>query len=200
MCLCVVKPGERGLLDRAPGHERRIVAFAWVEGRCNAKPADVGSARVLADGFDDPARPHLGLAEQVCVDARALSGTSKARVHERLTSRLERIRIRKANPPKPPPAFPRNGRARRISPLRALTASTLPPIACAGDAVPSQRRIAMQPSRHRQRAARRGRPPETRPTPPRQEDEAPQILKRGNADFQIEGLLERPNSANLPGV
>jgi hypothetical protein len=25
MCLCVVKPGERGLLDRAPGHERRIV-------------------------------------------------------------------------------------------------------------------------------------------------------------------------------
>lgn len=109
---------QAGPQARTPGHERRILAFAWDKGSRNAKLADRYSARILADGSKDPARPHLDLAEQVCVDALALAGTSKARVYERLTSRLERIRIRKDNPPRPLPAYTRNGRAPRVSPLR----------------------------------------------------------------------------------
>src|SRR5690606_36883670 len=54
-----------------------LLAFAWDKGSRNAKLADRYSARVLADGSNDPARQHLYLAEQVCIDALALASTSK---------------------------------------------------------------------------------------------------------------------------
>lgn len=54
----------------------------------------------------------------MCVEALALRAGSKAEVFDRLQQRLNRIRVRMANPPKPPPANTRNGRAPRTSPLR----------------------------------------------------------------------------------
>jgi DNA polymerase III epsilon subunit-like protein len=109
---------QAGAVARTHGRERRVLAFAWGKGSRNAKLADRYSLRILADGSDDPARPHLTLAEQVCVDALALRAGSKARVFDRLESRLERIRIRIAHPPKPPPAYTRNARPPRTSSLR----------------------------------------------------------------------------------
>jgi DNA polymerase III epsilon subunit-like protein len=100
------------------GYERRVLAFAWDKGSRNAKLADRYSLRVLADGSDDPTRPHLSLAETICSDALALRNGSKAAVFDRLDERLARVRVRQSNPPKPLPAFTRNGRKPRISRLR----------------------------------------------------------------------------------
>jgi len=43
----------------------------------------------------------------VCVEALALRAGSKAEVFDRLQQRLNRNRVRMANPPKPPPAYTR---------------------------------------------------------------------------------------------
>jgi hypothetical protein len=63
---------QTGPQARTPGYERGVLAFAWDKGCRNAKLADRYSNRILADGSPDPARPHLALAEQVCVEALAL--------------------------------------------------------------------------------------------------------------------------------
>lgn len=107
---------QAGPQARTPGHERRILAFAWdTKGSRNARLADRYSARILADGSPDPARPHLDQAEQVCLAALAERGDAKGRVYENLENRLARIRVRKANPPRQPPAYTRNKRPPRIS-------------------------------------------------------------------------------------
>lgn len=92
-----------------------MLVLAWDAGSRNAKLADHYSKRILADGSTDPARPHLDLAEQICLDALAVRAGSQARVFDRLADRLARIRIRKANPPRTPPTYTRNGRAPRTS-------------------------------------------------------------------------------------
>ena len=109
---------QAGKQARTRGYERSVLAFAWDKGSRNAVLADRYSNRVLADGSDDAARPHLDLAEQICVDALALRDGSPAGVFNRLSQRLDRIRIRKANPPKLPPTYTRNGRAPRPSAWR----------------------------------------------------------------------------------
>lgn len=107
---------EAGPQARTRGYERRILAFAWdTKGSRNAKLADRYSARILADGSDDPTRPHLDQAQQVCEDALAVKGDTKGSVYAHLENRLARIKVRKANPPRPAPAYTRNKRAPRAS-------------------------------------------------------------------------------------
>jgi hypothetical protein len=110
---------QAGPLGRTPGYERGILAHAWDVGSRNAKLADRYSNRILADGSPDPNRPHLAEAEQVCVEGLALRNGSKADVFDRLQQRLERIRIRIANPPRPAPTHTRNGRTTRTNVLQA---------------------------------------------------------------------------------
>ena len=108
---------QAGAQSRTRGHERRILAFAWdTKGSRNAHLADRYSLRILADGSTDPTRPHLAQAEAVCVAALAAQGTTSGSVYDRISKRLDRIRIRQANPPKPPPTHTRNKRPPRANP------------------------------------------------------------------------------------
>jgi hypothetical protein len=103
-----------GAVSRTSGHQRAVLAYAWDAGSRNAVLADEYSKRILADGLPDPSRPHLALAEQVCVDALAVLGTAAPlSFADRLIDRLDRIRARQASPPRKQPEFTRNGRAPR---------------------------------------------------------------------------------------
>lgn len=73
----------------------------------------------IAEHCVHPGTAASGPGRAVCVDALALRAGSKARVYDRLDERLARIKLRKANKPKPPPRSTRNARKPRTSPLRA---------------------------------------------------------------------------------
>lgn len=80
-----------GARSRTAGWERGILSYSWDKGARNARLADYYSRILLVDGSDDPARPHLQQAHDICVEALADQGAAHTYVYEVLDARKQQI-------------------------------------------------------------------------------------------------------------
>ena len=107
----------RGGINAGGRHgERAVLEYAWNKGARNAKLADQLSKWVLADGSEDPDRPHLATALTIIDEALSTRHGQRATVWESLERRRTVVVQRQSVPPRTPPAFQRNGRAPRPNP------------------------------------------------------------------------------------